>query len=117
MSPGDDVGPRSCLGGTHGSTLYEDAFASVDRSVALLAYLCGVRLLDAGVIERVVRGDETVCSKSNATLFQRLRGLVALHYQLTDASLSAAGPKETARVLSGLRARLAKHLDLRGSSN
>ena len=99
------------------SQLYEQAFGSIDREVARLSFLCGIKLLDDGVIERVIRGDESVCTKPNAKLFQTLRGLVALHYRLTDASLAAIGPDESAQVLGQLRARLAKRFDLKRSAS
>ena len=101
----------------HDSQLYERMFGAIDSEVARLSFLCGIKLLDAGVIERVIRGDQSVCAQPNAKLFQTLRGLVALHYNLTDASLSAIGPDESAKVLGQLRARLAKRFALRSSAS
>ena len=45
----------------------------VDREVARLASICKVRLLDPGVIERVLSKDDSVCASKNKAGFDKLR--------------------------------------------
>lgn len=87
---------------------------SVDEEIARLSYICGIRLLDPGVIEKVIADDASVCSKPNPGAFRKLRGLVALHYELTGEALRAMGDQESADVLNELRARFAERYDLGG---
>ena len=41
----------------------------VDREVARLATICKVRILDAGVVERVLKNDASACGASNPVGF------------------------------------------------
>ena len=41
----------------------------VDKEVARLAMLCRVRILDPGVLERVLKKDESVCAAPNPKAF------------------------------------------------
>jgi hypothetical protein len=70
----------------------------VDREIARLATLCGVRILDAGVIERVLHKDASVCGSSNAIAFRKLRELVMLHFAIRQKSADAVGQTETAEI-------------------
>lgn len=96
---------------------HEKQLGSVDEEIARLSYICGIRLLDPGVIEKVVADDESVCSRPNPEAFRKLRGLVVLHYELTGEALGAMGADESAAVLRELRARFAKRYDLGGSGS
>ncbi len=104
------------MGAEHGfgRRWHEKQLGSVDEEIARLSFICGVRLLDPGVIEKVVANDESVCSKPNPPAFKKLRGLVALHYELTGEALSAMGADESAAVLAELRARFAQRYELGG---
>jgi hypothetical protein len=42
----------------------------VDRKIARLATICNVRILDPGVIERVLQNDATVCGSKEPCCFQ-----------------------------------------------
>ncbi len=97
-----------------GSRWHEKQLGSVDDEVARMAYICGIPLLDPGIVERVVAGDETVCSKPNAEAFRKLRGLVGMHYTLTNDSLQSLGPEETGRILDAIRERLRDRFKLGG---
>jgi hypothetical protein len=88
----------------------------VDDEIARNAFICGLKMLDPGVIERVVSGDETVCTKKNPKAFAKLRSLVKMHYALTDDSMASLGPEETAKILEKIRERLRKRYDIGGQA-
>lgn len=95
---------------------HEKQLGSVDDEIARMAFICGVPLLDPGVIEKVVAGDESVCGKPNAEAFRKLRGLVGMHYTLTSDSLQSLGPEETAKILAQIRERLQTRFKLGGQA-
>lgn len=99
-----------------GKRWHEGQLGTVDDEIARLAFICNIRILDPGVIERVVAGDDTVCGKTNKHAFRKLRGLVKMHYALTDDSINALGPDESGKILDGVRERLRKRYDLGGDN-
>jgi hypothetical protein len=81
----------------------------IDTEIARLALLCQVRILDPGVVERVVRHDASVCGTNNPVAFEKLRGLLALHFGVRDSMADAHGQVLASRVerqvIDRLRAR------------
>lgn len=102
--------------GTHefGREWHEKQLGTVDDEIAKLSFICGIPLLDPGVIERVVAGDASVCRKPNATAFANLRGLISMHYTLAEDSIRTLGVEETRKILDLIRDRLGKRFDLGG---
>ncbi len=98
-----------------GSQWHESQLAPVDAEIARLATICDMRILDPGVIERVLAGDESVCGRASEKAFRKLQGLVKMHYALTDDSLRALGPEESARILDQIRERLRGRYDIGGN--
>jgi len=81
-------------------------FEEIDKEIAKYAALCKVRLLDPGVIQRVLNDDETVCGSSNPALFKKLRGLLMMHYSVRERAVVALGPQETLRMVDDIVKRL-----------
>jgi hypothetical protein len=102
--------------GTHdlSSRWHESQLNPVDDEIAKLAFICNIRLLDPGVVERVVAGDASVCGRTNEKAFKKLRKLVGLHYALTADSLAALGPEGSGKILDQIRERLGKRFELGG---
>lgn len=86
----------------------------VDREVARLATLCNCRILDPGVIERVLKNDASVCGTSNPAAFEKLRNVLMMHYHIRDKTVSVLGEAQTSRLIAeiveGLRARIGDRL-------
>jgi hypothetical protein len=70
----------------------------IDREVARLALLCRARVLDPGVIERLIRGDTSACGADNPIALRKLRGLLMLHFRVRGASADNLGQAETAAI-------------------
>lgn len=87
---------------------------AVDEEIARLSFLCDIRLLEPGNIERVIAGDESVCGKANPIAFKKLHNLAKVHYMLTEQTLQSLGAEETARKLAEIRARLQTRFNLGG---
>jgi enoyl-[acyl-carrier-protein] reductase (NADH) len=63
----------------------------VDREMARLATLCQVRILEPGVIERVLRNDASVCGTPNDVSFAELRETVAFDMAVLEILVHVIG--------------------------
>ena len=59
---------------------------AIDLEIARLALLCDIPLLQPGVIEAVFHGNHSVCRSDNPIAWEKLRGLLVLHYHVVNAS-------------------------------
>ena len=89
-------------------------FDDIDREIARLATICKLRLLDPGVIERVLQNDASVCGTANQRAFDALRGLLMMHYSVRDDAVAVLGTDKTRvlveRIVTALRERLGDSL-------
>lgn len=97
-----------------GTQWHQSQLGPVDAEIARLATICDLRILDPGVIERVLAGDDSVCGRKSEKAFRSLTALVKMHYALTDDSLKALGPEESGRILDQIRERLRGRYDVGG---
>ncbi len=93
-----------------GSGWWVKNLEEVDREVARLAALCKVRLLDPGVIERVLHDDDSVCGTANKVAFDKLRQMLMMHYHIRDKAAVALGHAATAEAVAAIVADLRKRL-------
>ena len=80
----------------------------IDRELARLARLCRVRLLQRGVIERVLHRDASVCGTNNPMAFGKLHGLLILHFAVRAKAAEQLGQGQTAAIESYVVGRLGK---------
>jgi hypothetical protein len=81
-------------------------FDELDRQIVQEAALCQIRILDPGIIERVLQNDKLVCGTENPRAFDKLRSLVMIHYTMRDKAVVALGQQETMRIMDDVFARL-----------
>ena len=72
----------------------------VDREVARLATICNVRILDPGVIERVIKNDASVCGTNNAAAFDKLRSTLMMHYHVRKQTAGVLGEAQTRELVA-----------------
>ena len=84
--------------------------AQVDQEVARLANICKVRLLDPGVIKRVLDNDASVCATSNPMAFDKLRQALMMHYHVRGKAVGAIGEAATQEVVAEIVANIQKRL-------
>jgi len=86
----------------------------LDREIGRLCLLCQVRILDHGVIERVLRKDESVCGTAKPIAFAKLHNLLMLYFAVRKKSVEALGQVQTAQIeahaVEQLRSRFAELL-------
>jgi hypothetical protein len=97
-----------------GATWWAKSLDDVDREIARLATICNVRILDAGVIERVLKNDDSVCGSKNAIGFGKLRQTLMMHYHVRDRAVGVLGEAQTralvATIVESLRERIGERL-------
>jgi hypothetical protein len=83
----------------------------LDREIGRLCLICQVRILDPGIIERVLRKDESVCGTANPIAFAKLHDMLMLYFALRKKSVEAIGEVQTEQteghVVEQLRSRFA----------
>lgn len=83
----------------------------LDREIGRLCVLCQVRILDHGIIERVLKKDASVCGTSNPVAFEKLHNMLMLYFANRQKSVDAVGQLATAQieahVVEELRSRFA----------
>lgn len=86
----------------------------LDREIGRLCVLCQVRILDPGIIERVLKKDASVCGSSNPAAFAKLHDMLLLYFAIRKKSVDAVGEQTTeqieAHVVEQLRHRFAELL-------
>jgi len=80
----------------------------LDHEIARLAQLCQVRILDPGVIERVLRKDASVCGTANPVAFAKLHDVLMMHLAVREKSADALGQAQTAGIEAYVVERLKK---------
>ena len=88
--------------------LWSEDLENVDREIARLAHLCQVRILDPGVISRVLHRDTSVCGTCNPLAFRMLRDMLMLHLAIRDKSADSFGQAQAAAIEDSILERLRK---------
>jgi hypothetical protein len=71
-----------------------------------LSIACDVRVTDAETVERIIKGDETVCGRRNPIGFQKLRSLVMATYDSLNKAIDRIGPAETKMIADAISERI-----------
>ena len=79
-----------------------------------LTTICGVNLRDPGVVERIVKNDESVCKNKNPIGFRKLRELVMATFTSLNKAADRIGPDETATIVHAIMERLDRRRELGG---
>jgi hypothetical protein len=82
----------------------------VMSEIARQATICRVKLLDPGVIDAVIRNDESVCELRNPLSFKKLRDAMLMGFVVKGKSVDALGPVETEGLITAIRERITAHL-------
>jgi hypothetical protein len=77
---------------------WADQLEQINHEIARLAILCRVRILEPGVIERVLRKDASVCATPNEIAFAKLHDMVVFYFSVRQMSVDALGQARTAYI-------------------
>lgn len=87
---------------------WERNLEELDREIGRQALHCRVRLLDRGVIDRVLQGDSSVCGANNRIAFDKLRDLLRMHFVMRQKTADELGQRQTFDIEDEVIARLRK---------
>jgi hypothetical protein len=91
-----------------GAGFWSHSLTEVDREVARLASICNVRLLDPGVVERVLGNDAGVCGTSNPLAFEKLRNVLMMHYAVRGRAAESIGQSQASALVANIVEELRK---------
>lgn len=89
---------------------WEELLQSIDLEVAQLAIICRVPLAEPGVAERVLARDSVVAGADNPAAFEKLRGLLAMHYAVSHQMIDELGGDAAEDIAAHVRAHLAPRM-------
>ena len=81
----------------------------LDKEVARLAMLCRVKILEPGVLDRVLKKDTSVCGTDNPKAFEKLRQMLIMHYAVRDKVVDEFGQTGTTQIMEKIVERLRKN--------
>ena len=87
---------------------WQENVEEIDREIARLAILCRVKVLEPGIIARVLHRDASVCGADNPRAFTRLHDLLIMHLLLRDKSAHDLGAAQVAAMEDQIVGRLAR---------
>ncbi len=87
-------------------TAWLQNLGEIDREIARQALNCKVRLLEPGVIERVLKNDASVCGTANPRAFDKLRTTLMMHYHVRVKAVEDIGEPATQRLIAEIVERL-----------
>ena len=88
--------------------LWTEDLEEVDREIARLSALCQVRILEPGVIGRVLKNDHSVCGTENAVAFRKLHDLLMLHLAIREKAVDSFGQAQATAIENYVIERLRK---------
>jgi hypothetical protein len=80
-----------------------------------LAIACDLRLRDPGVIERILKNDQTVCGRKNPRGFEKLRKLLMATYDSLGKAIDRIGAAETKQIAEAIAERMQERRDSPGT--
>ena len=78
----------------------------VSSELLRLSIACDLRLRDPGVVERILKNDETVCGVGNPIGFQKLQHLLKFTIDSIQKSLGRISPDDTKQIIDAITERL-----------
>ena len=74
-----------------------------------LTAICDVDLRAPGVIDQVLRGDDSACGKKNPIAFKKLQRLLAATFDSLNKAIGRMGAEDTKAITDEIKARVDRH--------
>ncbi len=83
-------------------------FDNLAAEISRLCIACDIKILDSGIAERVLKGDQSVCGRKNPDVFEKIRKHLMAYFQVEEKAIHRLGADEVREILDGVRASLAR---------
>lgn len=80
----------------------------LDHEIARLALVCKVKILEPGVVQRVLDNDASACGTTNPLAFTELREMLMMYFVVREKSVKDLGGVQTAQIEAHIIERLKK---------
>jgi hypothetical protein len=88
---------------------------SIADELLRLSIACDVRLRDPGVVERIIKDDDTVCGSKNPIGFRKLRALVMATFDSLNKAVDRLGPDEVKAITDAIAERVDRQREIGGA--
>jgi len=75
------------------------------------ASICQVKMMDPGVIEAVLKNNDSVCGHQNPLAFKKLRETLMMAFMVREKAYDVLGPIEAQALIDTIRERLQKRME------
>ena len=87
-------------------TVWQRHLDGIGEELLRMSIACDVMLREPGVIDRILKNDDTVCGRKNPEGFRKLRALVMATYQSLNSAIDRIGPEETKLITDAIIQRI-----------
>jgi len=83
-------------------------FDNLVAEMSRLCIACDIKMLEPGVFERVLKGDQSVCGRKNPEVFEKLRKHLMAYCQVEGKAIKRLGANDVQTMLDEVRASLVR---------
>ncbi len=73
-----------------------------------LCIVCDIKMLDPGIGERVLKGDQSVCGRNDPKVFEKLRQHLMAYCHVEERAIKRLGADDVRTLLDDARASIAR---------
>lgn len=73
-----------------------------------LCIVCDIKMLDPGIGERVLKGDQSVCGRNDPKVFEKLRQHLMAYCHVEERAIKRLGADDVRIMLDDVRASIAR---------
>ena len=77
---------------------------AIVHELSELAIACDIELGRAGLAERILKNDDSVCGRKDAEVFRQMRQHLMALFTLEERAIEQLGPEDTRHILDQVRA-------------
>ncbi|RKZ66109.1 MAG: hypothetical protein DRQ48_11030 [Gammaproteobacteria bacterium] len=94
-------------------TYWSRQFDNLAAEISRLCIACDIDILEPGVAERVLKGDQKVCGRKDPEVFEKIRRHLMAFFQVEEKAINRLGADEVLNILNGMRTSISR---LRGDN-
>ena len=89
-------------------TYWSQQLGNLATEMSRLSTVCDISMLDPGILERILRNDDSVCGRKNPPVFRMLRLHLIVFYHIEEQASRRLGDDEVRLMLDEVMSALAK---------